>query len=205
VKTLSLLSFEGFYESIHSQNIDWEVEKLFQDDHGDPHIPEDFYSHYNQSDIETEYCKAYVSNIQWLLKEAGVDLPSMRFESLSSPKEYNFTTDRIFIELNDEDICTMVYVYDHDILSDTVKKHFTSRSGFISFYDSDIREWSNNVLGDWDCNQLGTLLEAVLLTVEVEPREIMDDCSEEMSNLVYENLPDKCREMVNKFTEERAA
>jgi hypothetical protein len=86
-----------------------------------------------------------------------------------------------------------------------VKRYFTSRSGFISFYDSDIRKWSNNVLGDWDYNQLGTLLEAVLLTVDVNPREIMEDCSEEVANIVYENLPDKCREMADKYSEERAA
>jgi hypothetical protein len=83
-------------------------------------------------------------------------LPSLQFESLQSPREYNFSTDRIFCEISADDVDKML---DTVLLVDLVamvRELFTSRDGFISFYSPDLKEWG--LSSTWDHNQVGALL-----------------------------------------------
>ena len=104
-----------------------------------------------------------------LMARMGARGIPMEFEELISPKEYNFTTDRVFVRIPIDTIEKIATEMDDKPLRETIRKNHSSRSGFISFYadDLDDPEWQKPVR-DWDHNQLMTLLEAKLLQDEHE-------------------------------------
>ena len=110
------LNFGGFYHSEHSENIDSQVEM----------------NEYNWEDVNYKstyknYCIAYLSRLS---EELEIDLP---FISLDSPREYNFTTDKIFTSISNKDFKTLLNVYDTKELFNYIEEHSRSRSGFSSF------------------------------------------------------------------------
>lgn len=91
----------------------------------------------------------------------------MTFESMDSPREYNFSTDRVYglIPLKVmRELFRRSKAEGHATLAAVVADRFTSRSGFISSYPSDLGDWLAEAgrLQDWDHNALGTLLIAGL-------------------------------------------
>jgi hypothetical protein len=91
-----IIPFAGFYESVHDGALDDALRQMFADDTGDCWEP-----------FENLMYKAHDS-ISWgLVRRAYaeeyakrfadfVGLESLKFEALSSPREYNFSTDRVF-------------------------------------------------------------------------------------------------------------
>jgi hypothetical protein len=99
----------------------------------------------------------------------------MTFESMDSPREYNFATDRLYGEMP----LAIVYLMfrrsraeGHATLAKTIKDRFTSYDGFIAYYPTDIEDWLEKPLGDWDHNELGTLLLAVLQLAGADPEDL---------------------------------
>jgi hypothetical protein len=94
-------------------------------------------------------------------KETGVP---MEMESLSSPREYNFTTDRLFVLIPEQE-CRRLHseLFDSEEFADVVDGWFSSRDGFASFYSNDLEseEWRKPV-EEWDHNQIGALLAALV-------------------------------------------
>lgn len=83
----------------------------------------------------------------------------LTFADMSSPREYNFTTDRIFANVPVSvvrKLWAIVKADSFDTLTRVAQERHCSRSGFISGYRSDWRDWG--ALADWDHNQLETLL-----------------------------------------------
>ena len=75
--------FCGFYESIHDGVFDSEEEWIIEDNPG--HDYDDFRFKYDR----IGYCKNYVRTIS---SELDIE---MEFMELTSPREYNFSTDQI--------------------------------------------------------------------------------------------------------------
>lgn len=160
-KILTIIPFHGFYETSHSAALDDAVESFFQyDDHGNSNIPDDVYITTNYHKWFIEYSKAYVVAFNDFFKdETGIEL-GLEFESLNSPKEYNFTTDRIYCYTNKAALNALYDKVTTENLAARVKERFTSRDGFISFYPNDLSKWPTIVF-DYDPNQIETLIEAV--------------------------------------------
>jgi hypothetical protein len=95
------------------------------------------------------------------------------WEEMVSPREYNFTTDRLFAKFSLSDLETIRQRLDAAELAQEARERFTSRSGFISFYDPDVSTWPE-ALEDWDHNQLGTLVRA-FVALELGERDNLDD------------------------------
>lgn len=79
------------------------------------------------------------------------------YEEMTSPAYYNFETDRIFGKFSE---ATLLRIYDELGEADRTKAFrdmFTSRAGFISFYDN---EPPHKPIADWDHNELYALLTA---------------------------------------------
>lgn len=169
---IGLPFFSGFYESIHSSNFDREEEWIIEEYEGKTWDDFDFAHDY------LGYCKSYVKQVNSIL---GLNL---EFVELTSPREYNFSTDRIFCTITKKDLKKISTALDTETMKDLVKRRFTSRDGFHSFYSSDINEWKEKKLEDWDYNELGTLLEAY---VEISGNDDLDyQCAEEaMDNDQY--------------------
>lgn len=92
--------------------------------------------------------------------EEGEEIIPMEFEKMMSPKEYNFTTDRVFAYIPFSYMEDMLAKVDKTVLEKFIKDKFTSRSGFSSFYSNDLEDWLEKPLEEWDHNEFGTLLEA---------------------------------------------
>jgi hypothetical protein len=102
-----------------------------------------------------KFCKAYVEQFNTLLKDEGVDL-GLEFESVDSPKFYNFETDRIFATIEHPERLDPT----QSSLDKVARERHTSREGFISYYNPDWRDWG--LQSTWDHNQLQTALLAVM-------------------------------------------
>ncbi len=93
------------------------------------------------------------------------DSISMVFESMDSPREYNFATDRVYGEMP----LAILYLLfrksraeGHETLAAVIAERFTSYDGFISGYSRDIGDWLEKPLRDYDHNEAGTLLIAAM-------------------------------------------
>ena len=160
------IPFAGFYESWYSGELDhvqerfveYEVEK---NPGLDPDIPNEALWHC--ADYGKAYdhiARAYVDQFnQYLIDEYELDL-GLKFESMQSPKFYNFETDRIFCEISEENVRKLREAVSDPALRQAIKERFTSRSGFISSYPNHLEDWPP--LEQWDHNELGTLLVALL-------------------------------------------
>lgn len=91
-------------------------------------------------------------------------IKSVKFQSVVSPKEYNFTNDsaNVLIDYKVKDLAK--YMIDNkEALNEFLKSRYTSRSGFISFYDNNFNDWFTDTKGfkdlSLDTHKLGSLLD----------------------------------------------
>ena len=150
------IPFSGFYESHHSEAIDYSFEIGITDDKGDLFSQELYYLAFRSVDwgkvhriYAEDYCK-------WFSEHYGI---KVSFVDLSSPREYNFSTDRIFAEIDLKEAERLFSEIDQTKLDELIKERFTSRSGFHSFYPNTLSKWGADI-SKWDHNQIGTLIEA---------------------------------------------
>jgi hypothetical protein len=152
---MTTIPFMGFYDTLHDSQYEDAINIMFSDhDTGynfDPHGL-DPWNYSDSSYFMEEYSKAYVEEFA---SEFNLKLT---FDDLSSPREYNFTTDRIFAEIADSDIKRVLDGFNRDNFAKFVRSKFTSYDGFISYYNPDLNEWGSD-LDEWDHNQIGTILD----------------------------------------------
>ncbi|OPF90229.1 hypothetical protein I8G32_02598 [Rhodopseudomonas palustris] len=174
------LPFPGFYDSLYSSEID-DIEQREaeyfaehrQDEDGVP--PELRIDQDKVAEIlldVTDYSAAYLTLAKTYsaafdhVVSAELDLKlSLVWEEMTSPRAYNFETDRIFCSMPlsvAEELLRRSEAAGHEILAEVIRKRFTSRSGFSSFYSNDINDWLEKPLEIWDHNEVGTLLAAMM-------------------------------------------
>lgn len=154
-KIIAQIPFDGFYGSVTSWFIDDEIDMLLEETY--PDLP---YS-INFMYLAKEYVKAY-KNI------SGID--SLDFLDLISPREYNFTTDKILCEVSLEDIQKLYTQFiDGGNCQTIIDARFKSRSGFASFYDGFCNGWATKSVEDWDENEL------FILFPEFDYQELWED------------------------------
>lgn len=148
----SLPFFEGFYESIY-ENSDTEYYAIreeieyYDEEMNEKHEPEDFEFDYIQrrQDIIEAFCNAfYEITPSWVTE--------VKFESLDSPKYYNFSTDRIFADVTfDDDWREQLLDFikeNYEELKKRIKEDWSSRSGFISFMEDSVEYWVAEIKKD---------------------------------------------------------
>lgn len=154
---LTTIPFSGFYETLHDSNLDQALDNMFSDyDTGcdiDHDLRDKAYDLVNWSAVHQAYAKKYAEQFAYHFK-----IDSLKFESMQSPKFYNYTTDRIFCTIDESEVRAMLAKVDAADFAKLVKETFTSRDGFISSYSPDLEDWGD--VADWDHNQVGTLLQA---------------------------------------------
>ena len=152
---LTTVPFSGFYDSLHSSEVDQAIEQMFSDDSGEPNegLSEVLQRQCDYRQVFTRYAKSYVEAFA-----AEFKLTSLAFDELNSPSEYNFTTDRVFANISLDDARRIYSETSAAALAQLAHDKFTSRDGFASFYDADVSTWG--ALETWDHNQVGVLLQA---------------------------------------------
>jgi hypothetical protein len=159
-----VLDFPGFYESVLSEALDHAenmmVENLIEN-YELPDEPSPYEACMDASTYATGFNLIARANVDWLnhvLDDTGIVLA---YESTESPREYNFSTDALYVTVNDPAL--LLSLTDTPKLNATAAEFFTSRSGFHSFYSPLVDTWGE--LAEWDHNQLGALLTTYLRQV----------------------------------------
>ena len=153
------IPFGGFYNSILSSEIDQELEFICNPEDGYGDIPDEIEREIDWNKVYQNVAKLYVKAFEhWLNDDFNLSV-ELSFELMQSPKEYNFSTDRIFAKLSIDD-AKAIYEIAKDLMPEMVKRKFTSRDGFISFYEGDFSEWPKDI-EEWDHNEIGTLLDCL--------------------------------------------
>lgn len=148
---IEVLGFTGFYQGIWDQGEnEWrEIHEMKYGEHEDfesLHMIEDwgFPENYRE-EVGKLFATEYVDQINALL---GLDIKLIK-SCVSSPREYNFSTDEIYATIEIGDYDAMVKRIS-DIasdpkyrteLADIIRRNHTSCSGFWSWMSNDIEEW----------------------------------------------------------------
>ena len=152
---VALPFFSGFYESELSAMMDREIESEAE---------------YNGKEIEwlTERydfgaAMEAISKAWTMAFSDELEIP-IEYDSVASPKEYNFTTDRIFALIPLAEVKKLEPLRHSEEFKTILKKWFTSYDGFISFYANNPSDadWQRPV-EEWDHNELSALLAAKVL------------------------------------------
>lgn len=202
------IPFCGFYESEASSIIDDAFNDAFYyDDSGNYNVPDYAWFNLDTSEARRELVEAYLDGWCEAFTDAtGLELKG-KFDGMSSPKFYNFETDRIFLEV---DALTVAKLFEaseadnHETLTAVIKRRHTSYDGFWSYYTNDASAWLAKPVLEYDHNELETLLIAVL---EISAPDWDEDykfrCWELLegwtgnggaSNAVWAGMPEKLRE-----------
>jgi len=168
-KLESTIPFDGFYNSYISsdiehqigQQIEWDSD-IYDLNEDEQQILWDNYLSVNRSSFYNEIAEHYTDLYIDALNERleGFTLKA-KFNLLTCPREYNFETDRIFIDIErDHAIDFIKYIIKNHKkeLENKIKERFTSRSGFWSHYKNGLDLWTKDY-SEWDHNQIGTCFE----------------------------------------------
>lgn len=162
------IPFSGFYESMLSgaiddeeeRYIDWLMEDRGFDDEIKPFIQEWLWRHAKYHLAYNHIASIYVDPFENFINE-GLGLTiRLTYKDMTSPREYNFETDKVCAEISYPDALRLARRVGRNALRKAAEDMFTSRSGFISFYDNDPAAWGP--LRGWDWNQLYCLMYAAL-------------------------------------------
>lgn len=143
------LPFFGFYNSIHDDNVTRAVEDGFNYDYEtgeDKEVPEEVWSaDVDYNSIFLEYAEKYVEAFGY---KFDLDL---KFDEVTSPREYNFRTDRIFALAPREQIDKIrKEVEKHPDWQAHIKERCSDGPGFWSFYSNDHKDeqWTRETLDE---------------------------------------------------------
>jgi len=196
------IPFPGFYESALSEMVDREIENLFSLDGEEGQVPPEFYNMIPYKLIYVKVAQLYVEAMEaWIQNEVAASV-SMKYKAMESPREYNFSTDRVFVEMSFKDITTLLRCTGWENVAEVARSRFTSCSGFISFYDPDIREWGK--LSEWDHNQLGTILYSLCADEGMDDAESLMEsarCNGDLATEVYDCLCDDAIALIDQHRE----
>jgi len=174
-KPLSVnIPFEGFYNSIWDSEIDsvleMDAEGYAENDREENpkelHISADEFAGFlwecvDYSKLHNLMAHAICDAWNQVASE-NVDFElGLRFEEITSPRYYNFETDRLFATIPRATVARLFRMARADKfakLSDIIRQRFTSCDGFISHYSNCLGDWLAKPVSQWDHNELGTLL-----------------------------------------------
>ena len=177
---ITTIPFSGFYNSIHNWQIDHSLESMLCDSYSNTNdkLLSELIDSIDYQRCFESYAKEYTGRFS---ERFGI---SLEFESLRSPKYYNFETDRIFCKISDSEIVRIFSLTKKETLKEKIKERFTSCSGFISHYPNDLESWDQDPT-TWDHNELGTLIEAYISDHDEHSEEYELSISEYISEVSY--------------------
>ena len=161
------INFGGFYNSIHDDNIEWACESYFTDDNGvcdwDNILDNVDFKKLHDVYIDL-YCDLFS---EWLKENYGIDIKFKNI-SLSSPRYYNYETDKILCDINQVENESLIKTMKaNTAFLEWLKDRAKSKSGYISFYDFD------DVMNDK--NEIFSVYALEYLSSEYEHSEFMND------------------------------
>jgi hypothetical protein len=185
--------FPGFYESHLSGIIDnWqEREAYYLAETQDATLPQLAESHFN----DAFYDAADYSDARRAIAEAYVaQLPfACEYESMHSPREYNFSTDRLFVTISSDTLRHLIQLA-MPTLAETIRCNHTSCDGYTAYsdYSNDIADWPLDDIDRLDHNHIYTIIDAALSDDCDDIISALYDCDFEFSDCVDWPKFDEC-------------
>ena len=193
-KLESTILFDGFYESFIDDDIDHQIGQQIEWDtdtfdlnESEQEVIEDNYLSVNRSYFYNQIAEDYTNfYIDALNEELDGFTLKATYKCFTSPREYNFETDRIFIEIEENHAIDFIKYIIKNYKKELEKKiqdRFTSRDGFISYYENSLDLWIDDY-SEWDCNMIGTCFELF----DLEEEDINYSLREYLSETIMDNL-----------------
>ncbi len=174
------IPFCGFYHSAYDREIDYTVENLAEylaEEHDltTEAVCDAMMGHCDFFDTWQAIARLHVAKwLELFSDDFGVDLyTGHEFSGLTSPKFYNFSTDRVFARISFDGVQTLFERQKADgfkVFGEILKERFTSYDGFISHYSNQVAAWLEKPLDEWDHNEVCTLLIASIALSEESPQ-----------------------------------
>ncbi len=165
ITTIEVKSFPGFYETILDERYIEEGEReMLQNQYPDfEHLSDwEIDSDNYRNTVTKEFAEMYINELNDKL-QLNIKLTS---ESINSPREYNFTTDKIIcnIEVGDYDsfiakITNLMSDPKYRVkLAKIIKERHSDAPGFWSFMSNDIEDWFGYLVDPDNTNYLECVL-----------------------------------------------
>lgn len=128
------LPFAGFYESIYDIHIDNTIEYYLYDLEGEQlEKAQDAVYMMNYDATRKAICEHYIQAYnQVFYDQFNIDL-NLSFNSLYSPKFYNFENDRLFVNIDPEIFKQVIQLLDDEVMQETLSEKYKTRDGYIVF------------------------------------------------------------------------
>jgi hypothetical protein len=212
------IPFEGFYESTHQAILDdWlEYEQdVLMTEKGKTleqvqELAESFAENIDWKAVHLAYAKKYVETFnEFVANETRIKL-NAEFIELTSPREYNFSTDCIYanVDTNIFKAIPRLSRFNATKWAEFVKAEYTSYDGFFSFYPSNVNEWPVDI-AEWGEARLGSLLEFWLsqyvdeLQHALSAFSLMEDlrCNGAIAELIFNHANKEFIELLDALNE----
>ncbi len=181
--------FPGFYGTLFEGDIesfsDGENDYIKEDYFFDAEKNKDFYI---GDFIKNREYEARVGKLacDFIEKELSEYTEKIEFESIDSPKEYNFSNDSINCTVTPKIEAIKSFIYENkEKYEQFLIDNFKSRSGFMSFFAYDFESWKEYTKDFTDYSEkgvyLGSILQFICEQLEIEDINMYDYVSENTS------------------------
>ena len=182
--------FNGFYNTLFDNIIDNATDNAIEchNERNNTSLNYDDFD-FNFNSIQNEICKDAVSKIEYKLNEIGINC-TIKYQTLVSPREYNFSNDSINIEINFKDFSLVIDILEQNFDSFTqyIKDNYTSRDGFISSFSSYSSDWIEDLKekAENETHKVGAVLDFILQEIEeYKPENLYYDLCENYYEIDY--------------------
>jgi len=174
--------FPGFYNSVLQYSNEENDIEYYNDENGTNYDYDDF--EWDYKEYEKRVSKSFVNRLEFELN-TFINV-KINFQEIISPKEYNFTTDSVNVEIKVNLKELIGLISDRkELATKYFKDKYTSCSGFISFHSNDIDDWLNIAyIKENEGHRVGSLLEC-LATLEIDEDSVTYWADDETGYINY--------------------
>ncbi len=162
--------FPGFYNTVFEYSNEEEDINYYNEENGTNLNWDDF--NWDYKEYEERVSQAFVNELEREMKDL---LPiKIEYESLYSPREYNFTNDsiNITVEVDLKQLTGLIKERSEEAAK-YFKDKYTSCSGFISFHSPYLEDWLNeSYILEKENHRVGALLDC-LASLEIDQDKYM--------------------------------
>lgn len=164
--------FTGFYNTFFSIYLEDKIEDELE------HLNKEYDDiNFNYKEYENEVSINCCDIVSQYLKDEGFD-NTIKFESLYSPKYYNYSNDSINIDIDIDLNQIKDFLKDNkEAFNQYIKERYTSCSGFISHHSNNYKDWINE-LNENEEHKIGACLEFILIELGYNSEDLAYKSSE---------------------------
>lgn len=167
--------FDGFYGCPFTEGIEERELQSLSEDY--PQIKDDIWEFVGYEKFYNSIAEAFCDEIGNILMEMNL-IQSYKFESLHSPRFYNFSNDSINVKFTTNPINRikiLSYLKNNfEEFTEFIKEKYTPFSGFIPYYSNDPNDWYNEESLKHE-HKLGQILNFILINEEIKEDEIFEN------------------------------